>query len=49
MIHKIKKIVEQLSEQEAKSLIFQHFLQIQMLEKTSYPESEFLENMKKEY
>ncbi|WP_144510087.1 DUF1835 domain-containing protein [Bacillus sp. FJAT-22090] len=49
MIHKIKKIVEQLSEQEAKSLLLQHFLRLQMLEETNYPESEILASMKKEY
>lgn len=49
MIEEIKKIVKQLSEQEAKSLLFQHFLQILLLEKKSYSESEFTENIKKEY
>ncbi|SES12980.1 DUF1835 domain-containing protein [Psychrobacillus sp. OK032] len=49
MIHKIKKNVEQLSEREAKSLLLQHFLRVQMLEETSYPEEQFLKDMKKEY
>ncbi|TQR19412.1 DUF1835 domain-containing protein [Psychrobacillus vulpis] len=49
MIHKIKKIVEQLSDQEAKSLLLQHFLRIQMLEETNYSEDKFIEGMKKEY
>ncbi|MFJ5772114.1 DUF1835 domain-containing protein [Psychrobacillus sp. NPDC093180] len=49
MIQELKKFIEQLSEQEAKSLLLQHFLQIQLLEKKSYTESEFTENMKKKY
>ncbi|TQR17918.1 DUF1835 domain-containing protein [Psychrobacillus soli] len=49
MIHKIKKIVEQLSEQEAKSLLLLNLYRIQLLEETSYSESEFTEKMKKEY
>lgn len=48
MIHKIKKSIEQLTEQEAKSLLFQHFLRLQMLEEKNYPESEILTSMKKE-
>lgn len=38
-----------MSEQEAKSLLLHHFLRIQMLEETNYPENEILNNMKKEY
>lgn len=49
MIQEIKKIVEQLSEQEAKSLLLLNLYRIQLLEETSYSEREFIEKMKKEY
>lgn len=49
MIEEIKKIVEQLSEQEAKSLLLLNLYRIQLLEETSYSEREFIEKVKKEY
>lgn len=49
MLHKIKKIINQLSEQEAKLLLLQHFLRLQRLEETNCPESEILKSMTKEY
>ncbi|MFJ7973521.1 DUF1835 domain-containing protein [Psychrobacillus sp. NPDC096389] len=49
MIQELKKIVEQLSEQEAKSLLLLNLYRIQLLEETSYSEREFIEKVKKEY
>ncbi|WP_192797534.1 DUF1835 domain-containing protein [Psychrobacillus glaciei] len=49
MTEKIKKVVEHLTEKEAKSLLFQHLSLVQMLEETDYTEEQFLEHMKKEY
>ncbi|MED4531410.1 hypothetical protein [Metabacillus fastidiosus] len=49
MINKLKELVENSSEEEAKSLSFQMLLRINMMEETNFPEEQFTKDLKKIY
>ncbi|MGG3927137.1 DUF1835 domain-containing protein [Metabacillus fastidiosus] len=49
MINKLKELVENSSEKEAKSLLFQMLLRINMMEETNFPEEQFTKDLKKIY
>ncbi|MED4452348.1 hypothetical protein [Metabacillus fastidiosus] len=49
MINELKKLLENSSEDEVKSLLFQMLLRINMMEETDFPEEQFTKDLKKIY
>ncbi|MGG3805646.1 hypothetical protein [Metabacillus fastidiosus] len=47
MINKLKELVENSSEEEVKSLLFQMLLRINMMEETDFPEEQFTKDLKR--